>query len=365
MPKSQRGYVQRGSDMAEHSHIEWTDATWNPVTGCSIVSPGCTNCYAMGLAATRLKHHPSRKGLTREVNGNHVWTGQVRFNEQWIRQPLTWRRPRMIFVCAHGDLFHEDVPFEWVDRVFAVMALSPQHTFQVLTKRAARARAYLTSFELDGHSHLARRGVNRFTCGVLEVNPRIWPLTNVWLGVSVERQQEADARIPDLLATPAAVRFVSAEPLLGPIDFNLRVGERWHKNALTGSFGGIGLPAANSTDRDHLNGNRLDWIIVGGESGDGARPMHPDWARSIRDQCITSGTPYFFKQWGAWLPSNDDVNFADGNEWADRHFPRCEVEQHSSGHTFVKCGKARAGRMLDGRTWDEFPNTTTRIMEPA
>jgi protein gp37 len=127
--------------MSDNSHIEWTDATWNPITGCSILSPGCTNCYAMGLAGTRLRHHPSRAGLTREVNGHHVWTGDVRLNEQWLTQPLQWSRPRMIFVCAHGDLFHESVPDEWIDRVFAVMALCPQHTFLVLTKRSARMRA--------------------------------------------------------------------------------------------------------------------------------------------------------------------------------------------------------------------------------
>ncbi len=127
--------------MSDNSKIEWTDATWNPVTGCSVLSPGCANCYAMGLAGTRLAQHPSRAGLTTASKAGPVWNGQVRFNEAWLTQPLTWKRPRMIFVCAHGDLFHENVPDEWIDRVFAVMALARHHTFQVLTKRAARMRA--------------------------------------------------------------------------------------------------------------------------------------------------------------------------------------------------------------------------------
>ena len=121
--------------MGDQTKIEWTNATWNPITGCSVVSAGCTNCYAMRLAGTRLKHHPSRKDLTILRGGNYVWNGEVRFNENWLDQPLKWSKPRMIFVCAHGDLFHEAVPFEWIDQVFAVMALCPQHTFQVLTKR--------------------------------------------------------------------------------------------------------------------------------------------------------------------------------------------------------------------------------------
>ena len=128
--------------MAETSTIEWTDATWNPITGCSVVSPGCTNCYAMTLAGTRLAQHPSRKGLTVPSKAGPVWNGKVRFNRDWLHQPLHWRRPRMIFVCAHGDLFHENVPDEWIDQVFAVMAIARWHTFQVLTKRPKRMRAY-------------------------------------------------------------------------------------------------------------------------------------------------------------------------------------------------------------------------------
>lgn len=203
--------------MSDHSTIEWTDATWNPVTGCSVYSPGCKHCYAMKLAGTRLKNHPSRAGLTVMTSAGPVWTGEIRVNERWMEQPLQWTRPRMIFVCAHGDLFHEDVPDEVIDRVFAVMALARHHTFQVLTKRARRMREYFEHPVREaligqqvGQLHLARTGnpVSEWT-GL--------PLPNVWLGVSAEDQQRADERIVELLGVPAAVRYLSLEPLLGPI----------------------------------------------------------------------------------------------------------------------------------------------------
>lgn len=209
--------------MADRTPIEWTDATWNPITGCSVTSPGCTNCYAMRLAGTRMKDHPSRAGLTTMSKKGPVWTGEVRFNEQWLDQPLRWRKPRMIFVCAHGDLFHENVPDDWIDRVFAVMALCPQHVFQVLTKRPERMRDYLAERQSDW--------VTRWAAAAWRLRPRElrpdgngqllmrnhakFPLPNVWLGTSVEDQIRADERIPILLDTPAAVRWVSAEPLLG------------------------------------------------------------------------------------------------------------------------------------------------------
>lgn len=268
--------------MADGTKIEWTDATWNPVTGCAVVSPGCTNCYAMRLAGTRLRHIASRAGLTRESKAGPVWTGETRLNEAELRKPLRWRRPRRIFVCAHGDLFAESVPDDWIDRVFAVMALAPQHTFQVLTKRARRMRDYLGARAGDwqtvwpdanppGSLQISRYEQRLIMGGAPWENlqPPSFPLANVWLGVSAEDQTRADERIPDLLATPAAVRWVSAEPLLGPIDF-----------------------ARVMVDGDP----RLDWIVVGGESGAGARPMHPAWARSIRDQCAEAGVPFFMKQ---------------------------------------------------------------------
>ena len=188
--------------MSDNTAIEWTDATWNPITGCSVVSPGCTNCYAMKLAGTRLGGHISRRGLTRETKAGPVWTGEVRLNEGWLTQPLLWKRPRRVFVCAHGDLFHESVPDEWIDRVFAVMALAPRHVFQVLTKRSTRMREYCgnprtperiaavilkneSGWPVYGWPQLAPLG-NRAE----ENDPEFvrWPLPNVWLGVSCEDQ---------------------------------------------------------------------------------------------------------------------------------------------------------------------------------
>ena len=350
--------------MSDNSKIEWTDATWNPVTGCSVVSPGCTNCYAMGLAGTRLRNHPSRAGLTIDTKAGPVWNGQVRLNEDWLTQPLKWRRPRMIFVCAHGDLFHEAVPDEWIDRVFAVMALSPQHTFQVLTKRAKRMRKYLSAKRSrvvweQACEIAVEADADVLLCGPMgdppdglpgrRVDVGKWPLPNVWLGVSAEDQTRADERVPDLLATPAAVRFVSAEPLLVPIDFS-RIkapadphapGEEWFFDALT-----AGDYYLFDAGRDAVTGKqfwdsgdgpwheRLDWIIVGGESGRDARPMHPDWPRAIRDQCAAAGVAFFFKQFGEFAPDDD----APGAHTAMR-----------------RVGKARAGRILDGRTHDDTP----------
>lgn len=268
--------------MAENSKIEWTDYTWNPITGCSVVSPGCTNCYAMRLAGTRLKHHPSRKGLTQPSKAGPVWTGEVRLNEQWLDQPIRWKRPRKIFVCAHGDLFHENVPEEWIDKAYARMALARHHIYQVLTKRPERAHGYLTR---DGVDHAGkpmdspgmgtRDGIRRVMVDTgLYDGLDDWPLPNVWLGVSVENAAHME-RIDDLRRTPAAVRFLSLEPLLGP------------------------LPALN------LEG--IHWVIVGGESGPGARPMHPDWARDLRDQCQAAGVPFFMKQMARKAPIPDDL----------------------------------------------------------
>lgn len=351
--------------MAETSTIEWTDSTWNPITGCTLVSEGCRHCYAAQLAATRLQNHPSRKGLARvNAAGEAKFTGEVRLNEQWLDQPLRWRRPRRIFVVAHGDLFHEGVPDEWIDRVFAVMALAPQHTFQVLTKRPERMRNYMLGLERDWERRLADRGAADFgdeaACFIANfingwIAPRgtpfagdpangsrkRWPLPNVWLGTSVEDQATADVRIPDLLDAQAAVRFISAEPLLGPIDLNgLPCGVQRNMSAL-----GPGYLFAE--------GPFVDWVIVGGESGKHARPMHPDWARALRDQCVAAGVPFFFKQWGEWL--HEDQNWTS-------HFARSDpADAHTikgfpeDGTWAVRVRKSQAGRVLDGRTWDETP----------
>ncbi|HWK13240.1 MAG TPA: phage Gp37/Gp68 family protein [Rhizobiaceae bacterium] len=376
--------------------IALADATWNPVTGCSVVSPGCTNCYAMKLAGTRLKHHSSRAGLTVDSKAGPVWNGKVRLNEQWLDQPLRWTLPRMIFVCAHGDLFHESVPDEWIDRVFAVMALTPQHTYQVLSKRSARMRAYVSGFTCDGARRLniaaaAGRMMEDGDNAHDYVANAPWPLPNVWLGVSAEDQARADERIPDLLATPAAIRFVSAEPLLGPIDFETAwVGE----NALYSECWGDcawcekGHPPLHNCHRgrqssaDFMRGRSgLEWIITGGESGPGARPMHPDWARQIRDQCAAAGVPFFFKQWGSWSAvsqmSEDDIDrcYPPLRERHPEETRHCLVDHHvlhadGSRHgitdrdtflqgtgamTMFEVGKKRAGRLLDGIEHNGMP----------
>lgn len=324
--------------MSDNAKIEWTDATWNPITGCTLVSEGCRHCYAARLAATRLKNEPSRRGLARlNAAGEAKFTGEVRFNEQWLEQPLRWRKPRMIFVCAHGDLFHENVPDEWIDRVFAVMAFCPHHTFQVLTKRPERARDYASDPAAPGpRVHLGR-----------------WPLPNVWIGTSIEDQATADERIPHLLATPAAVRFVSAEPLLGPVDLT----EWLHDSDCDGQ------PLEDAYDmclcRFNAAGgfpseDRIDWVIVGGESGPGARPMHPDWARALRDQCAAAGVPFFFKQWGAWGPAPDDH---DDTFEAHRARGATDLLVWPDFSASELVGKSRAGRLLDGREHNAMPST--------
>jgi protein gp37 len=231
--------------------------------------------------------------------------------------------------------------------VFAVMALAPQHSFQVLTKRPERARAYLDRPD-------ARRGAGT-SASLLSATGRYshpdidltkWPLPNVWLGTSVEDQATADARIPHLLATPAAVRFISAEPLLGTVDLT---------NALYFGPGGITMRGylKNPAEPDdfHYHAPKLDWVIVGGESGPGARPMHPDWARSLRDQCRAAGVAFHFKQWGEWIPTTFD-NYPIEEQESDEIEGRLAV---ILGLPMYRIGKGAAGRILDGRTWDEVP----------
>lgn len=332
--------------MADHSAIEWTDATWNPITGCSVVSAGCKNCYAMRLAGGRLQDHASRQGLTEATSAGPVWTGEVRLNEQWLDQPLRWRRPRNIFVCAHSDLFHANVPDEWIDRIFGVMAMAPQHRFQILTKRPVRMPLYF-----GWNNRLARivyhaRGYARTHADDVIASHLSLPLPNVWVGVSVENQKWADRRVPFLLKTPAAVRFVSYEPALGPVDF------------------GANLSA-------------LDWVIMGGESGPGARPMHPSWVRATRDACALVRVPFFFKQWGAWAP------VGVGSDWVtqpnyDRHrwirgdgltrgsdatplITREDIARERKGlppedwKLMLDVGKVVAGKKIDHRTHDAMP----------
>ena len=258
------------------SGIEWTDETWNPTLGCSRVSAGCEHCYAERFAHRGLS--PSHHGLTVDSGKGPRWTGEVRLLPERLDQPLRWRKPRRIFVDSMSDLFHESVPDEFIDRVFAVMALCPQHTFQVLTKRPERMRDYLKN-HVAGGRHIWTAAQRIEMPGGRHKAETSWPLPNVWLGASIENQETADERIPHLLATPAAVRFVSAEPLLGPVDLD---------------------PARMfPTDECFQAPPKIDLVIVGGESGPGARPCNVEWIRSIVQECKAAGTACFVKQLGA------------------------------------------------------------------
>lgn len=344
--------------MADNTDIEWTDATWNPITGCSIVSPGCTNCYAMALAGTRLKNHESRKGLTKQVNGKHVWTGEVRFNAQWLDQPLRWSKPRMIFVCAHGDLFAEGVPDEWLDQIFAVMALCPQHTFQVLTKRPERMREYVKT--LPARSGAVGKwaawhwGAQDPDLLYDQVAYAVFSsLPNVWLGVSVEDQRRADERIPILLDTPAAIRWVSAEPLLGELRLSGASEDR--KRTWDWLTGMNGIMHPDGPDFDY--GSKLDWVVAGGESG----PMHPDWARALRDQCASAGVPFMFKQWGEWVPRRaaEHADLVDARKSLivrpDGGITSGLLAYGPDAWLMDNVGKRRAGRLLDDVEHNAFP----------
>jgi len=291
--------------MGTKTGISWTDATWNPIRGCSRVSEGCRNCYAEHIAYRFSGAGKPFEGLVQldmHKSGMIVrvpkWNGKIKFVEEHLLDPLKWKKPRRIFVNSMSDLFHENVTDEMRDKIFAVMALCPQHTFQVLTKRPERMLEYLK----DNDRYTARRVFDAAEAIDPENGYRFdvdiyWPLSNVHLGVSVEDQKTADARIPLLLQTPAAVRFISAEPLLEPVDLTELVVNR----------DGASLNALRANDVPPGDlATVLDWVIVGGESGPGARPMHPDWARSLRDQCKAAGVPFFFKQWGEWLPGQND-----------------------------------------------------------
>lgn len=304
--------------------IEWTEYSWNPLRGvkgkwhCTKVSPGCANCYA-----ERVNHRFGGPMYT-------VGADTIRLDEKVLTEPLQWRKPRMVFVCSMTDLFHEDVADDMIDQVFAVMRLAKDHTFQVLTKRPERAAKWFSDvseeFERRDYVASAALAINQDTLSSkneYRVQPEDWPLPNVWLGVSCENQEMADKRIPILLQIPAAVRWVSAEPLLGPIDL-------WKTSrAIDIDF------TADGRAKCMLKHN-IDWLVAGGESGPAARPCHPDWPRSIRDQCAAAGVPFFWKQWG---------------EYAEPEI----VSEDRMMLGLKRVGKKLAGRTLDGRTWDGMP----------
>ena len=316
-----------------NTKIEWADATWNPIKGCSRVSEGCRNCYAEGIAARFSGPGQPYEGLATMTPSGPRWTNKIAVDENALMKPLSWRKPRRIFVNSMSDLFHESIPDKTINRVFTVMALAKQHAFLVLTKRPKRMQSYMQDFKIGW-----------YTPGTNKPAPY---LANVWLGVSVEDQATASERIPLLLDTPAAVRFISAEPLLGPVDIG-----RFLRRGLDRKAAGLeDHPFAAAFLQQALYEGtawaptrpRLDWVICGGESGRDARPMHPDWARGLRDQCRAAGVAFFFKQWGEWAPIDRR------NPWPDPPKTAIRIDHPE------RVGKRAAGRMLDGREWNEMP----------
>ncbi len=334
--------------------ISWCTDVWNPIVGCTKVSSGCDSCYAISMAH-RLASNPKTPqyaGTTKITNGRPNWSGKLNLVEHKLREPLRWRKPALVFVNSMSDLFHESVPDEWIDRVFAVMALCPQHTFQVLTKRPERMARYQTY-----NAAMRILGAMEYVTGSKQFEATVsLPLPNVWLGVSVENQNAWNERVLDLSRTAAAVRFVSVEPMLGPIDmgetyglyqlddntYALKVGARWDRSP--------------------------DWIICGGESGPRARPMNPNWARSIRDQCAGADVPFMFKQHGAWVDEfhpkahpqtmSTDDSFVT---YVDRDGNECGAvgADDYKGLYMVRVGKNKAGRELDGVVHDDYPRART------
>jgi protein gp37 len=342
--------------------IEWTNFTVNPFrfrnreTGkvghhCTKISPGCAKCYS-----SKMQSGPYLSGLT-FIEENKP-KGEFFLDEAVLQQVLRRKKAARVFWCDMTDMFLEDYPDEWIDRCFAVMALTPHLTHQVLTKRSKRLREYFESFRAP---RAAARAFNTcdWAAGIVgtqravsvEIERIPYGLPNIWLGVSVEDPPRADERIPDLLATPAAVRFLSVEPLLGPVSMMgrpLRERPEITRDWLTGDFHNVPFDMTSGGTATLLvhTKPKIDWVIVGGESGPGARPMHPSWARSLRDQCVAAGVPFFFKQWG---------EYCEWDQLPDDVYRELDASGEPPRDGPIRVGKKAAGRLLDGRTWDELP----------
>jgi protein gp37 len=291
--------------------------TWNPIIGCSKVSDGCKNCYAEKMAARVYHCTSNRDNSATFLNYSDVltddlkWNNNTRFIPESLTIPSQWRQPRIVFVCSMGDLFHESASFQQISAVFSVMADCDQHIFIVLTKRPER----LVQFA-------------EWKSWANDVQNIPWrPSANVWLGVTAENQEQAMIRIPYLISIPAAVKFVSIEPMLSQVDLD---------------------DTLQYTLKHHAGGlkNCLSWVICGGESGHNARPLHPDWVRSLRNQCQDSGAPFFFKQWGEWMPHGTIRNY---------NFLNPKKEKVAGVDVMVKVGKHRSGNLLDGVKYEEYP----------
>jgi len=314
--------------MGQNSKIEWCDHTFSPWVGCTRVSPACDHCYAEAWA--------------RRTGQPQLWQGELRRTSpaNW-RQPHLWNRKAeqagrraRVFCASLADVFDNQAPDEWRNDLFRMIGATPHLDWLLLTKRPQNAAKYLASQDAYDAGNAGR------------IEPNAWPLPNVWLGTTAENQAEADRRIPHLLASPARLRFLSCEPLLGPVDLT----GIYHAETMTDALEGMSennviemadrFVAVNPTYSRH---GCIHWVIVGGESGPGARPMHPDWARSLRDQCAAAGVPFFFKQWGEWHPEALAVvdSWPHSHRWADAGAARV--------------GKTRAGRLLDGREHNGMP----------
>lgn len=324
------------------TQIEWTHIpcykpeVWNPVTGCTRVSSGCDNCYAVGMTR-RLAGMPKMadkySGLVNP--GKKHFNGTVKCHEGVLSVPIGWKEPRAVFVNSMSDLFHESVPDDFIRDVFTVMGAFPEHIFMILTKRPDRMADVVNRLTAPSFEMKTRIAINsmcmRHDGKKVEAQ---WPLPNVWLGASVEDQQTANERIPYLIRIQATVRFLSCEPLLSYID----LAKACQTSVITKGF-------------SYLPSQELHWVIAGGESGRNARPMHPGWMRSLRDQCQEAGVPFFFKQWGEWLPSDQ---YAPASDSKERPWSVPYATMDIGGYDWVT--KKAAGRLLDGVEHSEFPS---------
>lgn len=360
--------------------IEWTNMTWNPISGCTKAAQGCKNCYAKTLHDMRHKAYKMGKKLPAQYA---VPFEMVQMHPARLEAPLHWHKPQMVFVNSVSDLFHERLyerEQSFLNEIFAIMAATPQHTYQVLTKRPHLMQRFISEPRREVYvEHALETIYGEHGWHAPDFD---WPLPNVWLGTSISTREDALWAVPYLLQTPAAVRFVSAEPLLGPVRFEFKKE-------------GFGLDALNGIvyDMDTMlaidRWNRIDWVIAGGESGPGARPMHVDWARSLRDQCQAAGVPFFFKQWGEYHPEflgrdfeavcavcgcSDNDPCEGGCYWSaaepenDDMRDRCSrcagVQSHRwpDGSYSYRVGKRVAGDSLDGQIYHQFPEP--RMVQP-
>jgi len=322
----------------QKTKINWADSVWNPITGCSPISAGCERCYARRMA-TRLHGrfgYPDKNPF------------RVTLHPDKLLQPLSTRKPRRIFISSMSDWMHPDVPDDYRDKMLAVMALTPWHTYYTLTKRVDNLLRYFDTSTDNREEDVSRQMIQVSggkSAGLVE-----FPLPNVILGVTAENQAAADERIPLLLQTPAAVRFVSIEPMLGPVNL-----VQSFRKIYTG--GGV-----QSILHGYTRMPTLDWVIVGGETGPGARPMHPDWVRRIRNDCAVAGVPFFFKGWGDWFPIYGTGRLRGDEE--DERTPFVWVRPDGTmgdpvrltNPAMLHVGTKAAGRVLDGKTHDARPN---------